>query len=181
LTIFVIEDIKKPNRRRLFTLLDVDVYATPLAWLNPLLLLGGGLLLAFVLHPAARLGTRLVTGLRYGLLIFLTDVAHNLGHILSSRAVGAPMTAIIATATVPLAHYEDDQPQPSRVHVGRSLGGPVLNLLLGAIALATFAFALPNRFIRFFGIANLVLGGFSLLPLPSIDGGVIVRELRKLP
>ena len=117
-------------------------------------------------------------GLGFGLLIILSSFFHGLGHVISSRMVNAPMKALVMTATVGVTHFDDYEEQGSRVHVGRSLGGPALNLILGIIAIAIYLSALDSYFLLFFGIVNLGFGGFTFLPIPSLDGSVILRELR---
>jgi Zn-dependent protease len=92
--------------------------------------------------------------------------------------VNAPMKALIMTATVGVTHFEDEGEQVSRVHVGRSLGGPLLNLAVGVVAVALYLFALDSYFLLFLGIVNLGFGVFTILPIPSLDGSVILRELR---
>jgi membrane-associated protease RseP (regulator of RpoE activity) len=47
-----------------------------------------------------------------------------------------------------------------------------------SIADAIYQFALPNHFLLFFGIVNLIFGMFALLPIPPLDGAVIWHELR---
>jgi membrane-associated protease RseP (regulator of RpoE activity) len=37
---------------------------------------------------------------------------------------------------------------------------------------------MTNNFVIFFGIVNLLIGVMTLLPIPTLDGGVIWHELR---
>lgn len=119
-----------------------------------------------------------MVGIVYGLLIILAGFCHGLGHIISSRMVGAPVSAVIETATVSVTYYDgDDELLPSRVHVGRALGGPVLNIAVGLLALGINA-GVGSYFLGFFGVVSILFGLFTLLPIPSLDGAVILRELR---
>jgi Zn-dependent protease len=117
-------------------------------------------------------------GLGYGLLIMLSSFFDGLGHIIDSRKVNAPMTALIMTAAVGVTHFEDRVEQGSLVHVGRSLDGPTLNLAFGIVAIAIYLFTLDSYFLLSFGIVNLGFGVLISLPIPSLDGSVNLRELR---
>jgi Zn-dependent protease len=178
MTLFVFEDIEEFHQRRLFTILGVDYFATSRSWMNLPFMAIIGIAVALIFAPTNQLLLQILVGLGYGFLIIICSFCHSLGHIISSRIVKAPVTSLLSTATVTVTHYEDDQEQPGRVHVGRSLGGPVFNLLLGSIAIVIYMVAVPNHFLLFFGIVNLVFGVLTLLPIPSLDGAVILRELR---
>jgi hypothetical protein len=169
MTIFVVESIDQSRQRKLFTLLGVDYCATSRVWLNPPLMVLIGIIIALIFAPTNQLLSQILAGLW---VWFAGDDQQLLPR------VNAPVKSILATATVYVTHYEDDEEQPSRVHLSRSLGGPGLNLLLGLTALAIYMLAVPNHFLLFFGIVNLGFGVFTLLPIPSLDGAVIWRELR---
>jgi hypothetical protein len=124
MSLFVAEGIDNPGRR-LFTLLGVDYLASPYAWVNLPLMIAVGILVAYFTAPAEQAAGLVLIGIGYGLLIVAGMFVHGLGHIVSSRLVKAPVSYILVTATVTVTHYDDDGPQPSRVHVGRSLGGPL--------------------------------------------------------
>lgn len=178
MTIFVFENIEESHQRKLFTVLGVDYVLASRAWLNLPLMAIVGIVIALIFAPVEQLSSQILVGIGYGILIIISSFCHGLGHIISSHLVNAPMNSLISTATVNVTHYDDDEVHPSRIHVGRSLGGPILNLLIGCLAIAVYTFALPNHFLLFFGIVNLLFFVFTLLPIPSLDGAVILRELR---
>lgn len=178
MTLFVAESIDEARLRKLFTLLAVDYFATARAWMNPPLMAAVGIVLALLIAPPTQLPGQILVGIGYGLLIMLASFCHGLGHIFSSRMVHAPVASIYLTATVGVIHFDDHGEQPSRVHVGRALGGPLFNLMLGLIALAIYMLAVHNQFLLFFGAVNLLFGIMTLLPIPSLDGAAIWRELR---
>ncbi len=178
MTAFVIESLDRSRQHKMFTFLGVDYFATPRAALNMPLMIFVGIVIALIFAPSDQLLSNIAIGIGYGFLIMVSSFCHGVGHIISSRLVNAPVTAIVETATVYVTRYEDTDAQPSRVHIGRALGGPLLNLLLGITAIAIDMFAVPNHFILFFGIVNLAFGVFTLLPIPTLDGAVIWRELR---
>jgi Zn-dependent protease len=119
--------------------------------------------------------------LLFTIAVEITTVLHAFGHILSGKMVHSAMDELLITATRDVNLYHGDQSIiPGHIHLIRSLGGPVFNLFVAGLcsALAVviapgFGSALVASLIstnRFFGF-----GGF--LPLPSVDGEVIWREL----
>ena len=175
MTLLVLDKIDKESQRKLFSIMGVDVCLSSHGWLHPLLMLIAGIVLAFIFAPVAGMGAKLIAGVGYGVLLIAMLIVHELGHIISSQMVGAPMTSLVLTATVGIGQYEDSEEPSSRVHVGRSLGGPVANLIVGLICLLLFA---SNHYLQFFGAMNLLLAIVAILPIPTLDGAVIFRELR---
>jgi Zn-dependent protease len=106
---------------------------------------------------------------------------HALGHIVGGKLVSSPMDELLLTATRGVNIYHGDQNAlPGRVHLGRSLGGPAMNLLagLGLLALTPGAGAGPGEALLARVMAvNLFMGVGSFLPIPSVDGAVIWREV----
>jgi len=104
-------------------------------------------------------------------------VLHSVGHIIGGKLVGHPMDANLVTATRQINIYRGHQGHlPRRVHLGRALGGPVMNLLVGIIALIVGQ-AVEGQLIDAFGIINLVFAVLAFAPIPTVDGEVIWREL----
>ena len=158
--------------KELVTLFGVKYVATRWAWVNVALTLVCGVAVARVFHGELPLPRQLLAGLAFAILIQLGMACHGLGHVLSSRLVGAPMQSLVMTATVSVARYEDRGPLPRRVHIGRALGGPALNLALAAAALTVWSVE-GGAFVAFFGVLNALLGVVTVLPIPSLDGAVI--------
>lgn len=114
--------------------------------------------------------------------VFLgSEWSHNLAHAATARIVGRPMDALRIAWGMPICVYydiHDAQVTPSQ-HMLRALGGPVWNglVLLGAILLRRRT--RPGTVAReVTGVAvgmNAFLAGVSLLPLPAIDGGPILK------
>lgn len=177
-TLFVLESMAPPRRRRLFTLFDVDYLATQLAWVNLPLMTVVGVVVALVFEPTDRLAANVPIGIGYGALIIAASSCHALGHIVSSRIVNAPAAHVLLSATVSTMHYSDESTLASRVHIGRALGGPLLNLAVGSVAFGVYASVLGSHFLVLFGTVNLLFGAMTLSPIPSLDGAVFVRELR---
>jgi len=175
MTLFVAENIEQSAPRKLFTILGAEYRVTSRSWLNLPLMAVIGIVLALLFAPHGSEIRQVLVGLGYGLLIILSSFLHGVGHVISSRLVGGPVTWLVATATVNVTQYHDVEGQPRRVDVGRSLGGPVFNLLLGVIAGGIYAFAGRNHFLGLFAAVNLAFGVFTLMPIPTLDGPVIWR------
>ncbi len=174
MTLFTFENTQPDAGRRWFGLLGVGVFTSRRFWLNLPVMLAVGIATAFLFQSS----DQLAIGLASGFLIVASSFVHGLGHILSSRSVGGPMTALILTATVNIINFDDKTNPGSRVHVGRSLGGPLLNLVVGAVLLIVGLASDGPYLLLFTGALNVVFGVFTLMPIPTLDGAVIFKELR---
>jgi Zn-dependent protease len=176
MSLFVFENFTKAERTKFFSLLGVVFFRTKRTWLNLPIMLSTGILLAFIFSPGNTPQQKIIDGIFYGLLIMLTLFLHTLGHVISSRMVGAPTDYVLMTATVTIIQFDDTEELPSRIHVGRSLGGPIANIILGIIFFA-LSQKTGNHFVNLFAWANIALGAVTILPIPTLDGPVIFREL----
>ncbi|HLB65583.1 MAG TPA: hypothetical protein VJJ46_12145 [Anaerolineales bacterium] len=173
----IFEDIRRAGRRRLFVLMGVPWEATPRAWVSLPLAAALGMLIAAAASPGQPVGGTILTGIGYGALLHLAEAIHTIGHTVSGRAVGSPMTANVLTATVHSNEYAaSPEPVPGHIHIGRALGGPLANLAVGLMAIGLNAWV-GSPWLRFFSQVNLLVGAAALLPIPTIDGSVIWREL----
>jgi Zn-dependent protease len=178
LSIFVFERTGHESRRHLFRAFGVNWVGTSfwpglLVWTLSVGVLGG-----LVYAPADETGRRAVIGIGYGALTLAALMLHSVGHILGGEAVGARMHSNLITSTIPVNLYDDDDTLTRRVHVSRSLGGPLLSLVIGVLSIVGMRVASGGGFLGWFAAMNFVVGLMSLLPLPSLDGWFIVRELR---
>lgn len=175
----VLENLSQVRRIRLGQLWGVALLATPSAWLSPAVFFTLHFLLN-LLNTQLTLNERLAQSLLFTVVVELASAIHALGHIISGKLVGSAMDALLITATRYVNVYEGDQTGfPSRIHIARAAGGPLLNLLAASVAYAVAGSngtAFATRFIAI----NLFFGLGGLLPLPSVDGWVIWREVRKL-
>jgi Zn-dependent protease len=117
----------------------------------------------------------------FTIAVEITTVLHALGHILSGKLVNSAMDELLITATRDVNLYHGDQSiVPGHVHIVRSLGGPVFNLIVAGFLL-TLAPSLAPGFwsglVASLISTNLFFGIGGFLPLPSVDGEVIWREL----
>lgn len=178
MSILVIDKTEESELRDLFTLFGTPYKATKLFWLNPPLMIITGIVVAFAVAPVADTTGKIIAGIIYGLIILATSFLHELGHIISSRQVGAPVTYIIMSMTVANTYYNDSEDLPSRVHIGRAIGGPLTNLIAGIIGIVSYG-VMQSHFVAFFAVLNILFFIVTILPIPTIDGDVIWRELRK--
>lgn len=138
-----------------------------------------GFLATFIFMPFADIVTRVLYGVLFGILLIVTNALHSIGHIIGGKMVNAPMDELLVTASRHVNIYLNDPLDlPSRVHLGRALGGPVLNIGVGLIVFLV-ALIIGSAGLLFFSIANLGYGIGALIPARSLDGEVIWRELRR--
>jgi hypothetical protein len=176
----IIEDIDTVRRIPIGQFWGVKLFITPITWLGPFVFFGLHFLLN-LLNPTLSLPDRLYQSLLFTIAVEITPVLHAFWHILSGKMVNSAMDELLITATRDVNLYHGDQHTiPGYVHLVRSLGGPVFNLIVAGL-LSFFVAGVSSGFWsglvaslistnRFFGF-----GGF--LPLPSVDGEVIWREL----
>ena len=116
-----------------------------------------------------------------GLLWYEADITHLVSHIISARLADAPMDRI-RFGVMPLTLYDDNDVSPQQ-HIGRSLGGPIGS----AIAMLSWWLiwralrGKPGSEIALIGLVeNTIIALGSWLPLPIVDGGVILKNIGKL-
>ena len=173
----IFEDLASTPRHRLFAWLGVEWQATPRAWLSVPWFLAIGGAVAWAMAVQGRAGTSVIDGLAFGVLLFLMNAIHSAGHTVSARLSGSPPGTTLVTATFHVTEHRCVRGVCSpRVHVGRSLGGPIANLVTGLAALAWHA-AAGGRWLDFFAKASLIVGVWTILPIPTFDGWVIWGEL----
>jgi Zn-dependent protease len=126
-------------------------------------------------------GQRLGIGALTMATILGSEWGHNLAHAAAARLVGKPMDALCITWGMPLVvYYElEDETVTPRQHISRALGGPLFNVLLLPLALLFRRFTRPGSGLRDMANAavgmNVFLCTASLLPIPGIDGGPILK------
>jgi hypothetical protein len=175
--LFVVDDIRSTKRTLLFTIAGVRIEATRYAWMAPITWLAFGLLIAVLDGGSGSVVPLIMNALVYGAALYSANVLHSLGHIIAGTIVGAPMDILLLTSTRDVTLYlTDPLSYPVGVRVGRSLGGPLLNL--GAAFLCFSLGTLPGApWLESFAIVNLGVGLWTLCPVPTMDGWVIWRGL----
>jgi Zn-dependent protease len=125
-------------------------------------------------------------------LFFVCVVLHELGHSLTARRYGVRVQRILLTPIGGMAEFDRIPRQPS-AELLITLAGPAVNFLIAALLLPVVwgplfsdaevaSFSLPGLGVELL-VANVIMGGFNLLPVFPMDGGRILRALlaMKLP
>jgi hypothetical protein len=129
-------------------------------------------------------GESVILGFVAMLLHYVLELIHSLGHAIAARWTGYPMTEIrfgmysFYAQTI----YPVDEPQlPSSTHITRALGGPITNLILSFILLATLSLWQGNWYWvgMFVFLDNLIYIVQVFIPLGFNDASTILNELRK--
>jgi hypothetical protein len=176
----IIENVDTVRRIPIGRFWGVTLLVTPLTWISPFVFFGLHILLN-MLNGHLSLADRLHQALLFTIAVEITTALHAFGHILSGKMVHSAMDELLITATRDVNLYQGDQSLiPRHVHLVRSLGGPLFNIFvagvcatLAAIIASDFWLALVTSLIS----TNLFFGFGGFLPLPSVDGEVIWREL----
>jgi hypothetical protein len=175
-----IEDLDRVRHIRLGKFWGVEVSVTPLTWLSPFVFFSLGLLLN---APGPRMSLT-ESIYRAGVFVIGVEIStliHALGHILGGKLVRSPMDELLLTATRGVNIYFGDQKAlPGFVHLGRAMGGPVLNLLAAGLVSALQNFAgigFTADLLASIISTSLFMGIGGFAPLPSVDGEVIWREV----
>jgi len=180
LKFFLLENLDTVRRIRVGSFWGVTLLITPWTWLSPFVFFGLHFLLN-LLNPRLPLDERLLQSIYFVIAVELTTPLHALGHIISGKLVYSAMDELLITATRDVNIYHGDQSQiPGKVHLVRSLGGPILNILVGLVCIL-IAPSIPAGFWSAVNTSmistNLFFGLGGLLPVPSVDGEVIWREI----
>ena len=176
----IIEDVDTVRRIPIGRFWGVTLVVTPLTWLGPFVFFGLHILLN-LLNFRLSLTDRLYQALLFTIAVEITTVLHAFGHILSGKLVHSPMDDLLITATRDVNLYHGDQRLvPGYVHLVRSLGGPLFNIFVagvGAMLATAVAPGFRLNLVTSLISTNLFFGFGGFLPLPSVDGEVIWREL----
>lgn len=103
------------------------------------------------------------------LLSYIAVILHEIGHFGALCIFGAKITAVRFTLSG--VKIVKSKILSKNATVAVALSGPLVNLSL-------FSFYLcENAYIKYFAVANLVIGVFNLLPISGLDGGDIISGL----
>jgi hypothetical protein len=167
-----------PTGTTLYHFIGVPVVAKPDFWPIPILLTGFLAWVAGRRKPELSWLQRLVVGLITMPIALFADIGHAMAHTVSARLAGAPMDEISLSSGMPRTLYLDNT-VPAEIHIQRSLGGPIFSLVCSALSLLWWRGSPRGSLSHDFAQASLFGHGFillgSLVPLPIVDGGVILR------
>lgn len=132
-------------------------------------------------RPEWSLKHRLCAGAVASALILGSEWCHNLAHTAGAKWIGKPVDAIRIFWGTPLLIYYDinDQTVTAHQHRLRAMGGPVFNLLMVPIIWFVRRFTREGSLGRYaadyaFG-ANALISSLSVLPIPGLDGGSLLK------
>jgi Zn-dependent protease len=132
--------------------------------------------LASTLHGS----TRFVVAAAFVVLLYLSVLVHELSHSLVARGFGLPVRRILLYALGGFSEIEREPQTPGREFLV-SAAGPALSLVLAAagygLTHVVSAGTITGTLVAQFMWANLVVGGFNLLPGLPLDGGRMLRAV----
>jgi len=126
-----------------------------------------------IILGALSLFSGVTRGLLYGFIIMTSVIPHELGHAVVARRLGIEILGIelhILGGAAKMARM----PRTARHEILIALAGPAVSFVLGAAGLG-LGFGLGWKPLLYFGIWNLILGTFNLLPALPMDGGRVLR------
>lgn len=161
------------TKNQIFTLLNTPVTAEPSALMIPVAVFGLGVW--FGQNPfMARFRQGLLAVIGY----LLTDVIHGIGHIISSRHANAPMDSIHLAAPLPSTIYHNQDVSPE-AHRMRAVGGPIASMVALGLTLLlrplTTVGSIGREFLNISALMHALIGLGSLMPLPFVDGGSMLK------
>jgi Zn-dependent protease len=132
-------------------------------------------------HSGWSTGKQVCAGAVNTVILLGSEWCHNLAHTFVASLIGKPVDAIRIFWGTPLLIYYDinDRQVTPRQHILRALGGPVFNAMAMPIAWLARRLTRQGTFTHYvadfaFG-TNAVLSTVSLLPIPGIDGGPLLK------
>ena len=176
----ILEDVDTVRRIPVGRFWGVTLMVTPITWVGPFIFFGLHFLLNLI-DPQPVLTERLSQSMFFTIAVEITTVLHAFGHILSGKLVHSAMDELLIATTRDVNLYHGDQSLlPGYVHLARSLGGPLFNLLVAGVCYSFAPFIIQgfwSALLVSLISTNLFFGIGSFLPLPSVDGEVIWREI----
>lgn len=161
------------KRWYLFTIFGNEVYMTPSFLFIMVLFVGMGVQTA----------TQLLTGLLWIPVLFIGILLHELGHALTSRALGYGNSQIVFWGMGGLAINRGGH-RPPLHQIFISLAGPLASVLLAIVSgAALFAVeqgmastGMLGKFLELMLYVNAFWAVFNLLPIFPMDGGQAMRS-----
>jgi hypothetical protein len=129
-------------------------------------------------HPERDLWQSVLVGFAGMVLLLVADIGHAVAHIFSARYAGAPMDEVYISMGMPRTRYSNDD-VPANVHRMRAAGGPIFSALGLLISIAVYGLVADDTTASGLAIWSAIGHGFiligSLLPLPVVDGGALLK------
>jgi Zn-dependent protease/CBS domain-containing protein len=132
------------------------------------------------LAPTLHGSTRYVIAAAFVVLLYLSVLVHELSHSVVARGFGLPVRRILLWPLGGFSEIEREPQTPGREFLV-SAAGPALSLLLAAggwgLTHVVTAGTIGGTLVSQLMWANLVVGGFNLLPGLPLDGGRMLRAV----
>ncbi len=132
----------------------------------------------YLRYPERDFWKSILIGFVSVVILLIADFGHAIAHIFSARYAKAPMDEISIIGDMPRTLYWDNNVSPN-VHRIRAIGGPIFSTLGLILSLAVYGVVSGNVIVRELAVISTVGHGFiligSLLPLPMVDGGTILK------
>jgi Zn-dependent protease/CBS domain-containing protein len=132
------------------------------------------------LAPTLHGYTRYVIAAAFVVLLYLSVLVHELSHSVVARGFGLPVRRILLWPLGGFSEIEREPQTPGREFLV-SAAGPALSLALAAggygLTYLVTAGTIPGSLVSQLMWANLVVGGFNLLPGLPLDGGRMLRAV----
>jgi Zn-dependent protease len=132
-------------------------------------------------HPNWTQQRKLSIGALSAAILFGSEWCHNLAHVVVARAIGKPVDAVRVFFGTPLLIYYDvnNEKVSASQHMLRATGGPVFNALMAVISWLARQFTAEGSLACYcadFALkVNALLLTASLLPIPGLDGGSLLK------
>jgi Zn-dependent protease/CBS domain-containing protein len=131
--------------------------------------------------PHQSFGVYLTLGFIAAILLFASVLLHELAHSLVARAKGLPVSSITLFIFGGVSNLEQE-PRTAGAEFQLSIVGPLVSLILGAIATALTHVIPGNQravvaILGYLGFTNILLGIFNLIPGFPLDGGRVLRSI----
>lgn len=121
---------------------------------------------------------RYLVAVAFVVLLYLSVLIHELSHSLVALRLKLPVRRIVLYAIGGFSEIEQDPQTPGREFLV-SAAGPAMSLALAGIGIGLNVVASPHGVPRVLIdrliLANIVVGGFNLLPGLPLDGGRLLR------
>jgi hypothetical protein len=164
-------------------MISVKIFDTPIRiklvfLVNIIVLWGAVTWYGLYKHPERSFLYGLFVGLLAMILLMIADIGHAIAHIFSARFASVPMDEILISAGMPRTLYSNNKILPS-AHRMRAIGGPIFSGLGLLLSMAIHGIMPRDSLGGELAVWSLVGNGFilagSLLPLPMVDGGTILK------
>lgn len=121
-----------------------------------------------------------VAALVFVVLLLVSVLLHEVGHCVVARAFGLPVSSISVSFLAGITQIDEAPQTPAREY-SVAVSGPMVSLLLGAVAAAGALLAPDDStaelVLQLIAAANIVVAAFNLLPGLPLDGGRVLRAI----